>query len=120
MKHSPNISYLANKTNSINQTLRSTTAILTGLLHHQEPIIDTTTEEETFPRKHILKLDDLSLISSNRSYTRTQNIDLPWFKQESANPGRTTYTSRGSTPRSKRGRVTLLQVSPMRKTEANH
>jgi len=115
MKHNPNIKYLANKTNSINQNLRSTTAILMGLLHYQEPIIDADTGDET-PAKHILYLDDISLISSNQpSSTSTQSIDLPWLKQESTSPGKTARTPRGSTPRSKRGRVTLSQVSSTRK-----
>ncbi|UZO02435.1 uncharacterized protein OCT59_020916 [Rhizophagus irregularis] len=65
MRHNSNINYLANKTNSINQTMRSTMAILAGLLYYQESVVDTSTSEETTPGKHILKLDDISLISSN-------------------------------------------------------
>ncbi|GET61526.1 hypothetical protein GLOIN_2v1586720 [Rhizophagus irregularis DAOM 181602=DAOM 197198] len=65
MRHNSNINYLANKTNSINQTMRSTMAILSGLLYYQESIIDTSTTEESIPGKHILKLNDISLISSN-------------------------------------------------------
>jgi hypothetical protein len=118
IRHNSNISYLANKTNSINQNLRSTTAILMGVLHYQEPILDNNTEEETTPGKFILKLDDISLISSNRPNTSTQSIELPWLKQETNSPGKTTRTPRGSTPRSKRGRVTLSQVSPTRKTRS--
>ncbi|PKB94691.1 hypothetical protein RhiirA5_438222 [Rhizophagus irregularis] len=64
-------------------------AILAGLLYYQESVVDTSTSEETTPGKHILKLDDISLISR-------------------------------STPCSKRGRVTLSQLSPTRKTQANH
>jgi len=116
MRHDPNISYLANKTNCIKQTLRSTTAILMGLLHYQEPTTDTDTAEEAAPGKHILKLDDISLISSNRSNTATQSTDLPWLKQETTSPGK--RTPRGSTPRAKRSRVTLSQVSPSRQTRS--
>ena len=115
MRHSPKISYLANKTNSINQNLRSTTAILTGLLCYQEPITDDNTAEETVPEKHVLKLDDITLVASNRSNTSTQSVDLPWLKQEPTSPGK--HTPRGSTPRSKRGR-TLSQVSPTRQTRS--
>ncbi|CAB4489025.1 unnamed protein product [Rhizophagus irregularis] len=44
----------------------STMAILAGLLlYYQESIVDISTSEETTPKKHILKLDDISLISSN-------------------------------------------------------
>ncbi|POG65500.1 hypothetical protein GLOIN_2v1665772, partial [Rhizophagus irregularis DAOM 181602=DAOM 197198] len=79
MRHNSNINYLANKTNSINQTMRSTMAILSGLLYYQESIIDTSTTED----------------SRN-----------------------TPRTPRGSTPHSKRGRVTLSQLSPTRKTRS--
>ena len=112
--------HLANKTNSINQNLRSTTAILMGLLHYQEPIIDADTGDET-PAKHILYLDDISLISSNQpSSTSTQSIDLPWLKQESTSPGKTARTPRGFTPRSKKGCVTLCKYLQLEKPEANH
>ncbi|CAG8739016.1 22364_t:CDS:2, partial [Rhizophagus irregularis] len=44
--------------------MRSTMAILAGLLlYYQESIVDISTSEETTPKKHILKLDDISLIS---------------------------------------------------------
>jgi hypothetical protein len=116
VKHSPKISYLANKTNAINQTLRSTTAILMGLLHYQQPVINTNMAEETAPGKHILMLDDISLISSNRPNTPNQSTDLPWLRQETTSPGK--RTPRGSTPRPKRGRITLSQVSPTRQTRS--
>ena len=90
-----------------------------GLLHYQEPIIDTDAAEETTPRKHNLKLDDISLISNNRSNANTLNqstADLPWLKQETTSPGK--CTPRGSTPHSKRGCVTLSQVSPTRQTRS--
>ncbi|GBC31840.2 hypothetical protein GLOIN_2v1586720 [Rhizophagus irregularis DAOM 181602=DAOM 197198] len=47
MRHNSNINYLANKINSINQTMRSTMAILSGLLYYQESIIDTSTTEDS-------------------------------------------------------------------------
>ncbi|CAB5192766.1 unnamed protein product [Rhizophagus irregularis] len=118
MRHNSNINYLANKTNSINQTMRSTMAILSGLLYYQESIIDTSTTEESIPGKHILKLDDISLISSNRSNTSAQSINLPWLNQESTSSRNTPRTPRGSTPRLKRGRVTLSQLSSTRKTRS--
>jgi hypothetical protein len=64
VQHNPNHTYLANKTNSINQTMRSTNAILMGLLHYRPPTIDPITGNETVPGKHILKLDDISLVST--------------------------------------------------------
>ncbi|CAB4427878.1 unnamed protein product [Rhizophagus irregularis] len=81
MRHNSNINYLANKTNSINQTMRSTMAILTGLLYYQESVVDTSTSDESTPGKHILKLDDISLISSNRPNTSAQSINLPWLNK---------------------------------------
>ncbi|CAB5207151.1 unnamed protein product [Rhizophagus irregularis] len=118
MRHNSNINYLANKTNSINQTMRSTMAILSGLLYYQESIIDTSTTEESIPGKHILKLDDISLISSNRPNTSAQSNNLPWLNQESTSSRNTPRTPRGSTPRLKRGRVTLSQLSSTRKTRS--
>ncbi|GET61997.1 hypothetical protein RIR_jg12137.t2 [Rhizophagus irregularis DAOM 181602=DAOM 197198] len=118
MRHNSNINYLANKTNSINQTMRSTMAILSGLLYYQESIIDTSTTEESIPGKHILKLDDISLISSNRPNTSAQSINLPWLNQESTSSRNTPRTPRGSTPCLKRGRVTLSQLSSTRKTRS--
>ncbi|PKK66091.1 hypothetical protein RhiirC2_853136 [Rhizophagus irregularis] len=118
MRHNSNINYLANKTNSINQTMRSTMAILSGLLYYQESIIDTSTTEESIPGKHILKLDDISLISSNRPNMSAQSINLPWLNQESTSSRNTPRTPRGSTPRLKRGRVTLSQLSSTRKTRS--
>ncbi|GBC09640.1 hypothetical protein RclHR1_00900026 [Rhizophagus clarus] len=76
MKHNPNISYLANKTNSINQTL------------------------------------------SNRPNATNQFTDLPWLRQDLTSPGR--HTPRGSTPRSKRGHVTLSQVFPTTRQTRSH
>ncbi|PKY62547.1 hypothetical protein RhiirA4_489168 [Rhizophagus irregularis] len=92
-------------------------AILTDLLYYQESIIDNSTSEKTTPGKHILKLDDISLISSNRPNTSAQSINLPWLNQESTSSRNTLHTSRGSTPCSKRGYVTLSHLSPIRKTQ---
>ena len=57
-------------------------AILAGLLYYQESIIDTSTTEESTPGKHILKLDDISLISSNWSNISVQSTNLPWLKSQ--------------------------------------
>ncbi|CAB4379971.1 unnamed protein product [Rhizophagus irregularis] len=89
-----------------------------GLLYYQESIIDTSTTEESIPGKHILKLDDISLISSNRPNMSAQSINLPWLNQESTSSKNTPRTPRGSTPRLKRGCVTLSQLSSTRKTRS--
>src|SRR2546423_15458552 len=46
VRHDPNFRYLANKTNSINQSMRITTAIIMGLLTYEHPVIDQTTQDE--------------------------------------------------------------------------
>ncbi|CAB5382384.1 unnamed protein product [Rhizophagus irregularis] len=86
-------------------------------LGNREPK-DFCTTEESIPGKHILKLDDISLISSNRPNTSAQSINLPWLNQESTSSRNTPRTPRGSTPRLKRGRVTLSQLSSTRKTRS--
>ena len=65
--HDPNLRYLANKTNAINQTMRSITAIIIGMIHYEPSIIDQCTQKEVSPRLHVLKLEDISLVSSNRN-----------------------------------------------------
>ncbi|GES97082.1 hypothetical protein GLOIN_2v1481471 [Rhizophagus clarus] len=71
VRHNANLRYLANKTNAINQSMRSSTALLVGTLTYQGPVLDETTGDETSPGKHILTLDDISLISTNRASPRT-------------------------------------------------
>jgi hypothetical protein len=116
VQHNPNHTYLANKTNSINQTMRSTNAILMGLLHHQPPTIDPMTGDETVPGKHVLKLDDISLVSTIRTSTPSQSVNLPWLNQRNS-PNRNQRTPRGSTPRTRRGR-TLSQMSSTSSTNS--
>ncbi|EXX79049.1 hypothetical protein RirG_009330 [Rhizophagus irregularis DAOM 197198w] len=65
--HNLNLRYLANKTNAINQSMRSTTALIMGTLTYEMPVLDETSREKTSPGKHILTLDDISLISTNRN-----------------------------------------------------
>lgn len=114
VRHNPNHTYLANKTNSINQSMRSTTAILMGILHYDPPLIDTDTGDETIETssgKHILNLDDISLISTIRTAPPSQSLNLPWLNQRTGSPGRTQRPPRGSSPRTRRGRPTLSQMS---------
>lgn len=118
--HDPNLRYLANKTNSINQTMRSTTAILTGVINYIPPVVDETTREETTPGKHVVKLEDISLVSTNRNVSNNQQtLNVPWLSSQSGNSGnnRTNRSPRGASPRSPRrgrGRTTLSQMSSTR------
>ncbi|GBC36760.2 hypothetical protein GLOIN_2v1586720 [Rhizophagus irregularis DAOM 181602=DAOM 197198] len=54
----------------------------------------------------------------NRPNTSAQSINLPWLNQESTSSRNTPCTPRGYTPRLKRGRVTLSQLSSTRKTRS--
>lgn len=116
--HDPNIRYLSNKTNSINQNMRSTTAIIVGLIKYDPLVIDDTTQEEVAAGKHVVKLEDISLVSTNRNNTNGQSLHLPWMNAQSSGEGsrtRTNRTPRGATPRtSRRGRMTLAQMSQPR------
>lgn len=108
VKHDSNNTYLANKTNAINQTMRSTTAILVGLMTYEPPTDDSNTSEG----KHVLNLEDISLISTNsQNRTNTSNITLPW--DNSGSPSRSpSKSTRQPTRKSsaKRPRTTLAQM----------
>ena len=76
-----NLKYLSNKTNTINQTMRSTTAILMWLItykpsEHNQQI----TQKEKTPGKHLLKLEDISLISTRNNNNSNQNVDVSWLQ----------------------------------------
>ncbi|PKC60804.1 hypothetical protein RhiirA1_467511 [Rhizophagus irregularis] len=83
VNHDPNIRYLSNKTNSINQNMKSTTAIIVGLIQYEPPVIDDTTQEEITAGKHVVKLEDISLVSTNRNNTNGQSLNLPWMNAQS-------------------------------------
>ena len=85
--HDPNLKYLFNKTNAINQTMRSTTAVLMGLITYEPPEHDQITQEEKTPGKHVLKLEDISLISTRNNNNNDQNVNVPWLQN---NTNRTT------------------------------
>jgi hypothetical protein len=111
VRHNSNLRYLANKTNAINQSMRSTTALIMGTLTYEMPVLDETSGEETSPGKHILTLDDISLISTNRNpaVDTQQSSNAPWLNSRTNN--RNQRTARGASPRtSKRGRGTLSQM----------
>ena len=83
--HDPNIRYLANKTNSINQMMKSTTVMIVGIITYVLPINDEITQEETTPGKHLLKLEDISLISTNRNNNNgQQTLNVLWFNSQSS------------------------------------
>ncbi|GES95874.1 hypothetical protein GLOIN_2v1481471 [Rhizophagus clarus] len=119
VRHNPNVRYLSNKTNSINQSMRSTKAIIMGTIIYEAPVVDEVIQEELSPGNHIINLEDIFLISTNRSSTNGQLLNVPWLNVQanSAAGSRTNRSPRGATPRtSSRGRITLAQINP----PANH
>ncbi|PKB96577.1 hypothetical protein RhiirA5_432383 [Rhizophagus irregularis] len=68
---------------SINQNMKSTTAIIVGLIQYKPPVIDDTTQEEITAGKHVVKLEDISLVSTNRNNTNGQSLNLPWMNAQS-------------------------------------
>ncbi len=79
------------------------------------PINDEITQEETTPGKHLFKLEDISLISTNRNNNNgQQTLNVPWLNSQSSS-SRGNWTPRGASPRtSRRGRMTLAQMNPTR------
>ncbi|KAF0553689.1 hypothetical protein F8M41_020077 [Gigaspora margarita] len=65
-EHNINNRYLSNKTGTINQNACSTTTILVGTIMY-----DVSTE------KHIVALEDITMITSNCNNSTTQSSVLP-------------------------------------------
>ncbi|RHZ81683.1 hypothetical protein Glove_117g456 [Diversispora epigaea] len=104
VKHKANNRYLINKTSSINQNSRSTTAILVGIIKNVPPINDPVTNLEISPFKFVLDLEDISLIYNNNYNNQTNNnqtINAPWL-----NPRQPNCVARGASPRTTRRRLT--------------
>ncbi|RHZ55835.1 hypothetical protein Glove_410g36 [Diversispora epigaea] len=104
VKHKVNNQYLINKTSSINQNSRSTTAILVGIIKNVSPINDPVTNLEISPFKFVLDLEDISLIYNNNYNNQTNNnqtINAPWL-----NPRQPYCIARGASPRTTRRRLT--------------
>ncbi|KAF0468036.1 hypothetical protein F8M41_025888 [Gigaspora margarita] len=103
-RHDISNKYLSNKTNAINQNSRSTTAVLIG----------TITYEAT-TGKHVMILEDISMITSKENDSTTQTITPPWLSQSNI-PGyahaRANRQPRGATPKTPRkGRTTLSNMN---------
>jgi hypothetical protein len=101
VKHKNNNRYLTNKTGSINQNSRSTTAILVGEIQYIPPIInDLITNVETSPYKFVLNLEDISLVNNNNRTNNNQIVNAPWLN------ARQNHLTRGASPRIARKRST--------------
>ncbi|RHZ71339.1 hypothetical protein Glove_259g38 [Diversispora epigaea] len=104
VKHKANNRYFINKTSSINQNSRSTTAILVGIIKNVPPINDPVTNLEISPFKFVLDLEDISLIYNNNYNNQTNNnqtINAPWL-----NPRQPNCVAREASPRTTRRRLT--------------
>ncbi|CAG8828801.1 21619_t:CDS:2, partial [Gigaspora margarita] len=78
VRHKINNTYLTNRTNAINQKIRSTTALLVGTMNYLRP---TSNSNEG---KHILVLEEILLFSTyvNNKNTNNQEINIPWLFQD--------------------------------------
>ncbi|CAG8807546.1 20954_t:CDS:2 [Gigaspora margarita] len=82
VRHSANNKYLSNRMNSVNQNGHSTNALLVGTINYHEPIINNTTNNEITPGKHILTLENMTIIMANYTTTNnTQTINILWLLQ---------------------------------------
>jgi len=55
------------------------------------------------PGKHVVRLEDISLISTCDSVNKSQSgLNLPWLQGNSGSNSRSNRTPRGATPRSKK------------------
>ncbi|CAG8633420.1 23252_t:CDS:2, partial [Gigaspora rosea] len=107
VRHKVNNTYLANRTNSINQKIHSTTALLVRTINYLHPISDSNKE------KHVLTLEEISLLSIyvNNKNTNNQGINISWLSQGSSSArtlNRINCTPRGAMPRTPQKDCTTL------------
>ncbi|CAG8800140.1 1134_t:CDS:1, partial [Gigaspora rosea] len=77
VRHKVNKTYFISRTSSINQKIRSTTALLGSTMNYLCPISDSN------EGKHILTLEEISSLSTYVSNKNTTNqaINIPWLSQ---------------------------------------
>ncbi|KAF0538903.1 hypothetical protein F8M41_007429 [Gigaspora margarita] len=80
VRHKVNNTYLASRTNSINQKIQSTTALLVKTINYLRPTSDSN------EGKHVLTLEEISLLSTyvNNKNANNQGINIPWLSQGSS------------------------------------
>ncbi|CAG8796701.1 3932_t:CDS:2, partial [Gigaspora margarita] len=85
VRYKINNTYLTNKTNTINQKICSTTALLVSTMNYLCPVSDSN------ERKHILALEKILLLFMyiNNKNTNNQEINIPWLSQDSRATPRT-------------------------------
>ena len=115
VKHNPNNKYLSRKTASINQKLRSTTAILVGQIAYEPP-----SNDETTPEKHVLYLEDISMISTQpQKQTNPQSINIPWLNPQTNTPTKNTKKRPRTSPTKPSPKKTLSQMEATTTTSNN-
>jgi len=90
---------------------------LVGVIDYQEPDINTNVNNEKIFGKHILTLEDLTMITTNNNnsntITSTQSVNVPWLSQKNS-PSRTRKNNRSvrpTTPKTpQKGRATLSRM----------
>ncbi|CAG8772627.1 16357_t:CDS:1, partial [Gigaspora margarita] len=107
VRHRVNNTYLANRTNSINQKICSTIALLIGTMNYLRPTSDSN------EGKHILTLEEIFLLSTyvNNKNTNNQAINVPWLSQGNSSTHALNWinrTPREATPRTPRKDCTTL------------
>uniref|UniRef100_U9TZM2 Uncharacterized protein n=1 Tax=Rhizophagus irregularis (strain DAOM 181602 / DAOM 197198 / MUCL 43194) TaxID=747089 RepID=U9TZM2_RHIID len=86
VNHDPNIRNLSNKTNSINQSMRSTTAIIVSLIKYEPPVIDEMIANDVIRSTMLDSLYELELyaaVLANQIHTCSSKCQGP------APPGQT-------------------------------
>ncbi|CAG8842660.1 2881_t:CDS:2, partial [Gigaspora margarita] len=109
-KHLMNNSYLSSKTNSINQNLHSTTAILVGTIYYYKSSSDESTPHNV-TGKHVILLQDIFMIITNHSTAGSRTINVSWLTQPITSahfPNKNTYSFCKS-----QALMTALQANPM-------
>ncbi|KAF0488279.1 hypothetical protein F8M41_022366 [Gigaspora margarita] len=100
-RHNVNNKYLSNKTDAINQNARSTTAVLVSTIVY-----------EMATGKHIVVLEDVTMITFNRNNSTSQSSVPPWLAQTSISGYARNCQARSATLRiSKKGRNTLSNMN---------
>ncbi|UZO04243.1 uncharacterized protein OCT59_024634 [Rhizophagus irregularis] len=87
VNHDPNIRNLSNKTNSINQSMRSTTAIIVSLIKYEPPVIDEMIANDVIRSTMLDSLYELELyaaVLANQIHTCSSKCYYSFVASESS------------------------------------
>ncbi|KAF0441276.1 hypothetical protein F8M41_003857 [Gigaspora margarita] len=105
-KHNASNRYLFTKTKAINQTSKSTTTLLISTITYQH-------DNETASEKHIMILEDISMINLTHNNSNALSATLPWLSQSTISEyqqGKTSRTPQGATPRTSKNKCTTFSI----------